>query len=302
VERGATELSRLLGRDAELAELAAAIAAARSDPAAVALTGEPGIGKTALLEELGRRAGTAGFTVLAGRAAEHERDVPFGVVVDALDDHVARMAPERLAALGPARLAELGAVLPAAADHAAGAPPAGGAAERFRFHRTLRALIGLVGRDGPVALVLDDVHWADEASVELVLHLLRRPPRGRVLVGFAMRPVDPALRVLEAARGARAWTPRTLRSTGRWLRRTCSSEQRARGHWALTNGSKSPERQISMRAAADQRAAGYRSGAEDHDQRDVEAGVRQLRARRGARNGDPGRRRRVSVLGLRHAE
>ena len=74
----------------------------------------------------------------------------------------------------------------------------GDPAERFRYHRALRSLLAMIARERPVALLFDDVHWADEASVELVLHLLRRPPAGPVLLGFAMRPVDPARRLLDA--------------------------------------------------------------------------------------------------------
>ena len=75
-----------------------------------------------------------------------------------------------------------------------GAPgaAAAGAAERFRYHRAVRALLELLARERPVALLLDDLHWADEASVELVLHLLRRPPRGPHLLAFALRPQEPA--------------------------------------------------------------------------------------------------------------
>ena len=72
--------------------------------------------------------------------------------------------------------AELGAVLPSAGAGAGPGPAR--PAERFRYHRALRGLLELLGRERPVALLLDDLHWADEASVELVLHLLRRPPRG----------------------------------------------------------------------------------------------------------------------------
>ena len=55
----------------------------------VAVEGEPGIGKTWLLSELRRRAEARGYVVLAGAAAEFERDLPFGVWVDALDAYVA---------------------------------------------------------------------------------------------------------------------------------------------------------------------------------------------------------------------
>ena len=57
--------------------------------------------------------------MLDGRAAEHERDVPFGLVVDALDDHVATLHPRRIESVG----ADLAAALPSAAAGAAPPPP-----------------------------------------------------------------------------------------------------------------------------------------------------------------------------------
>ncbi|HZB77715.1 MAG TPA: AAA family ATPase, partial [Solirubrobacteraceae bacterium] len=190
----------LFGRETELAAADAAIAAVREGgPRALAVMGEAGIGKSALLQALHDRAAGAGMLVLAGRAAEHERDVPFGLIVDALDDHVASMHHRRVETIGP----ELAAVLPSAAAMAEGSTPAaapGEPAERFRYHRALRALLAMMAREKPVALLLDDLHWADEASVELVLHLLRRPPAAPVLLACAMRPVDPARRLLDAVR------------------------------------------------------------------------------------------------------
>ena len=111
--------------------------------------------------------------VLEGRGVEHESDVPFGLVVDALDDHVATLAPQRLAALER----DLAAVLPAMARAGRAAPTGAGAAERFHHHRALRELLALLGRERPPALLLDDLHWADAGSIEFVLHLVRRPPR-----------------------------------------------------------------------------------------------------------------------------
>ena len=131
--------------------------------------------------------------------------MPFGVVIDALDDHVATLHPRRLEALAP----DLGAVLPAASTTVP-VPAGAGAAERFRYHRALRSLVETLGRERPVALLLDDLHWADEASVELVAHLLRRPPRAPHLLVFALRPVDPAPRLLDAARTSAAFAPLAL--------------------------------------------------------------------------------------------
>ena len=76
------------------------------------VSGEPGIGKTRLLEELARRGEERGCVVLTGRGAELEQDLPFGVWVDALDDHVAWLGPERIARMLGDRVAELARVLP----------------------------------------------------------------------------------------------------------------------------------------------------------------------------------------------
>ncbi len=195
---------RLVGRETELAAAKGAVADVRRGATrSLGVFGEAGIGKSAVLRAIRDHAHEAGMVVLAGRGAEHERDVPFGLVVDALDDHVATLHPRRVEALGP----DLGAVLPAAAASASGALPSdASAAERFRYHRALRGLLELLARERPVVLLLDDLHWADDASVELVLHLLRRPPNAAYLLGFASRPVDPAPRLLDAARTAEGWS------------------------------------------------------------------------------------------------
>jgi DNA-binding NarL/FixJ family response regulator len=183
----------LVGRAQELSTVVAAVdRAAAGEGRAVVVLGEPGIGKTALLREARAHAERAGLRVLAGRAAEHEHDVPFGLVVDALDDQVAALGARRVESLGMD--AELAAVFPALG---------GGAAvtsERWRYHRAVRALIDMLGRERPVALLLDDLHWADEASLELVLHLLHRPPRSPHLLLLALRPSGPVARLLDALR------------------------------------------------------------------------------------------------------
>lgn len=193
----------LVGREAELEALEGALADVRSGRArTLGLLGEAGIGKSALLRELGTSAERSGVPVLSGRAAEHEGEVPFGLVIDALDEHAGALHPARAASLPP----ELGAVLPSlAASTAAAGTPSGDPAERFRYHRGLRELLELVGRERSFALLLDDLHWADQASVEFVLHLLRRPPRVAHLLAFALRPVDPKMRLLDAARAAVGW-------------------------------------------------------------------------------------------------
>ena len=189
----------LVGREGELRAACAALDDVRDGHVRVlVLLGEAGIGKSALLGAIAARARarTRPPLVLAGRAAEHERDVPFAVAVDALDTHVAGLHPSRLGALGP----DLGRVLPAAAGHdAAVETAAGDPAGRVRHHRALASLLEMLGRERPFVLLLDDLHWADDASLELVLHLLRRPPPVAHLLAVALRPAARMSRLLDAA-------------------------------------------------------------------------------------------------------
>jgi predicted ATPase len=87
--------------------------------AALALVGEPGIGKTRLLAELAARADERGQLVLYGSASELERDLPFWVFVDALDEYVQGLEPRRLEALDDDVRVELAHVLPSLSRFAA---------------------------------------------------------------------------------------------------------------------------------------------------------------------------------------
>ena len=157
----------------------------RGQPTAVALVGEPGIGKTRLLAELADRADARGQLVLSGSASELERDVPFWVFVDALDEYVKGLDPQILTSLGDDVLAELAYVLPALPG--AGATAGALQHERYRMHRAVRALLERLAGSRPLVLVLDDFHWADSGSMELLGALLHRPPAAPVLVALGMR-------------------------------------------------------------------------------------------------------------------
>ncbi|HCU93049.1 MAG TPA: LuxR family transcriptional regulator [Actinobacteria bacterium] len=159
----------------------------QGQPGVVEVAGEPGIGKTRLLRELAACAGARGHLVLSGAASEFEHDLPFSVFVDALDEYVAGLEPERLAVLDGAVQAELAHVFPSLSALAGGhevAPQH----ERYRSHRAVRALLEHLAQTLPVVLVLDDFHWADSASVELLGALLRRQPAAAVLTAVALRP------------------------------------------------------------------------------------------------------------------
>ncbi|MET0510740.1 MAG: AAA family ATPase [Thermoleophilaceae bacterium] len=178
----------LVGRAAEVGSLDGAVAELDGGEArALLVVGEPGIGKTRLLGELGTRADARGFIVLSGSASELERDLPFWVFVDALDEYVAGLDPRRLESLDGEVRTELARVLPSLSDlSGAGATPLHD--ERYRAHRAVRDLLERVAATKPLVLALDDLHWADSASVELLSALLRRPPTAAVLLALAARP------------------------------------------------------------------------------------------------------------------
>ncbi len=177
---------RTVGRDRELARIARALDALEGgEPSVLALVGEPGIGKTRLLRELVADARGRGMLVLAGRAAGFERELPYGPLVDALNDHLDALDRTRLRGLTADREAQLAAIFPALADIAPDAPLL--AAERYQAHRAVLDLLERLAATRPLVLVLDDLHDADPASLELLAALLRRPPGGRVLVALAVR-------------------------------------------------------------------------------------------------------------------
>jgi DNA-binding NarL/FixJ family response regulator/tetratricopeptide (TPR) repeat protein len=188
LEGSAVLAEHLVGRADELGSIDEVLAAlGRGRPGVIELAGEPGIGKTRLLRELAARAEASGQLVLAGSASELERDLPFSVFVDALDEHVAGLEPATLAALDDDVQAELAHVFPSLSALAAGREVAP-QHERYRSHRAVRDLLAQLAAARPLLLILDDVHWADSASVELLGALLRRPPAAAVLLALAVRP------------------------------------------------------------------------------------------------------------------
>ena len=96
----------------------------------------------------------------------------------------------------------------AAVDRAGGAPSGGLQDERYRAHRAVRALLVALAARRPLVVALDDLHWADDASLELVAHLLRRPPRARILCALAFREGQLAPLGARGARGRGARRPR----------------------------------------------------------------------------------------------
>jgi DNA-binding NarL/FixJ family response regulator len=192
----------LVGRASELRsfdELLAGLDAGRA--VAVEVCGEVGIGKTRLLEELARRGDQRGDLVLTGSASELERDLPFWLFVDALDEYVQGLDPRTVEALLPEVRAELATIL---SSISATAPALTVATrdERYRSHRAIRSLLELLAATQPLLLILDDIQWADAGSVELLAALLRRPPAKPVLMAMGYRAHQAPARLAAALEGA----------------------------------------------------------------------------------------------------
>ena len=170
--------------------------------AALAVVGEPGIGKTRLLAELAARPTAAGSSSSPARRPSSSSDLPFWVFVDALDEYVRGLDPRgsraRRRRAGRARAGLPGARRRSrrrarALQH-----------ERYRSHRAVRELLEAARATQPLVLVLDDLHWADSGSIELLGALLRRPPAAPVLLALAMRPHQVPERLCELARARAA--------------------------------------------------------------------------------------------------
>lgn len=181
-------VAQLLGRDAEIARLGTELAAAvRGAPRLAIVSGEAGIGKSRLLEALADDARAAGCLVLVGRAAEFEADVPFAVLIDAVDAYLRTLDDRDVERLRLDRLGELAAVFPALSGIGPAVDVPVNAGERFRVHRAVGELLERFTARQPVVVVLDDLQWADAASLELAAHLARRPPEGALLLAFGVR-------------------------------------------------------------------------------------------------------------------
>jgi DNA-binding CsgD family transcriptional regulator/tetratricopeptide (TPR) repeat protein len=162
----------------------------------VEVCGEPGIGKTRLLKEFTDR-WSADRLIWSGRGTEFERTVPFGIFIDIAEQQATAELLDRFRHEWPREAALLAEILPRFGSPAI---PARGhtSEERYHLYRSARLLIEAAAATTGLLLILDDVHWADPDSAELLGYLLRRPPHHRVLTIMAHRPRQLPVRLAAA--------------------------------------------------------------------------------------------------------
>ena len=165
----------LIGRNEERATIDALLDGARASlGGALVLRGEPGIGKTALLQDARNRA--TGMRILAARGVESESELPFASLHQLLRpvlDHLDRIPAHQASALRGALGLERGT-----------------AEERFLVSAACLTLLSEIAERRPVLCLVDDAHWLDSASAEALLFAARRLEADRVAMLFSAREGD----------------------------------------------------------------------------------------------------------------
>ena len=212
---------RLSGRSAEGARLRAAFdqAASGGGPVLLVLSGPAGVGKSALVNDLLAPIARAGGVFLTGKFDEYDRRIPYATFVQALggrihdlltgtDQELARWRERLMAALG-AEGQVMVEVIPALALVVGPQPPVlelGPAEAQARVALLFRKLLAAVAEPGrPMVLFLDDLQWADAASLRLLEQLCDREARHLLLMAAyrdsevpAHHPLRPSLRAIRA--------------------------------------------------------------------------------------------------------
>jgi DNA-binding CsgD family transcriptional regulator/tetratricopeptide (TPR) repeat protein len=181
----------IVGRQRELTLLWHAVLRAKDGRLAVALlTGEPGIGKSRLLDTAAAQAMDAGAAVLRGGAFDAEGMPPYLPFLEALGQHVRQTSPDNLRAqVGPLAsvlatiLPELPARLGAVSETYALPPEQA----RLRLYEAVATLLAAIAEKQPLLLILDDLQWADPASLDLLHYVARRLLASRVCILGAFR-------------------------------------------------------------------------------------------------------------------
>ncbi|HEY8686790.1 MAG TPA: AAA family ATPase [Chloroflexota bacterium] len=178
---GAVPSGQIIAREDEVGRLLRMMDdVARATGRTVLIAGEPGIGKTRLAQEVAVAARSRGFLVASGRCYEPEQSVPYYPFIDTLMT-VYHAAPESVRADIPQRWSYLSWLLP---DHArvANTSEMEGIDVQQRLFWAVNGFLQAVAETVPIALMLDDVHWADESSLKLLQYLARQTRSSRVLL------------------------------------------------------------------------------------------------------------------------
>src|SRR5690242_9422540 len=156
----------IVGRDAELDAVRAVLDRARGGAGQVALiVGEAGVGKSRLLRAMVDDARQRGFFTMRGASYESDSSIPYAPLLDTV-----RLFAESAASALVTHVPELQPLLPETTPAPATDPDTD---KRRLFHAVART-ITLLSHTQPVLLAVEDVHWCDDATLDLLFHLALR--------------------------------------------------------------------------------------------------------------------------------
>jgi eukaryotic-like serine/threonine-protein kinase len=188
-ERRRTRLdrqTRFIGRTAELTTLKAAVERALEGRGSLVLVaGEPGMGKTRLVEEAAVYARLRGTQVLKGHCYETESTRPYLPFVDAIRSYVATQTTQALReelSAGASDVAKLVSEIRHRLPDLPDAPRHSDEEERYRLFESVSSFLANAALAHPIVLVLDDLHFADVPTLRLLQHLTRHLDSSRLLV------------------------------------------------------------------------------------------------------------------------
>jgi DNA-binding SARP family transcriptional activator/predicted ATPase len=171
----------LVGRDEEQEQLRAAYETIRADGRWLVIEGEAGIGKTRLAEEFLNWARASGKTVLAAHCYEGESHLAYSPIIESLRPAVNQGQLAHLPSHWLSEAARLWPELEQTSPGLPAAPPLDNPGAQSRFFEGVSQLLLALSRSEPAGILfLDNLHWADEASLDLLTYLVRRL-RGRPL-------------------------------------------------------------------------------------------------------------------------
>jgi predicted ATPase len=195
------EQTPLVGRERELTTLAGLLDLARSGQNGVVLVvGEPGIGKTRLLLELARRARADEWHVLLGHAYDSAGMPPYLPFIEALREYLRTCRPEEARAYLDGVTLNVLRLLPELASRLAPSASRSGVhsldrdrrdpeGERYWLFESVCGVLLNIARSPPTGLLvcLDDLHWADPPTLQLLLHLVRKLDEAPLLLVCSYR-------------------------------------------------------------------------------------------------------------------
>jgi class 3 adenylate cyclase len=182
-----------VGRSAQFESLSAKLAEALNGRGSVAmLRGEPGIGKTRMLEEFADHARQRGAVVLRGSCYDGEWQPPYGPFAEAILEY-ARVAPQEFAGAIGKKASILARIAPGLHSSIADIPEPialDKEEERFRLFDAVSQFLIAVSQRAPLVLVLDDLHWADPGVVAMLNHVAHFVPEHSILLIGAYRDAE----------------------------------------------------------------------------------------------------------------